>query len=572
MDYLDFVLRLDIGASGGLVVRLDSPAGQAEASFEPPPIREEVERAAEEFERLLEEGQGQESFRDVSPRGVVAAIGRQKRIGDQLFKALFREPVRDRYQHSLGSLEARPNLGLRIKVQMGLSDPSVAALQGLPWELLYRAEDGTFLGRMRRTSIVRYLDLPLPGGQPPLPLPLRVLVVAARPRGVRPLPHVEREVLALRKLASQHSGLEVEKLMPPTLERLRQELLSGGFHVLHFLGHGAFREADGEGALYLEDDSGGPVAITGPMLADHLRDITSLRLAVLNACQTARTSAPGPFGGVATALLRAGLPAVVAMQFPIGDRAAAAFSAGFYSRLVAGDPLDAAVSEGRLKIHRDLPKAADWATPVLFLRSSDGRIFEPRQRSRKPWGAAAGLVLLGALGLLVAQDRLMNVLVPESSRDSSSEARPTQAPERSASGQQEAGQSVSTPEPPLVTRGVAFPSPSPSPSGGEPQSIKAPPSEPVARQQRRVPVTYTLSDRQPVYLPEIKAHLTASFNVYYGNLFVTLTLAPEKASGVKQIIAGTTTVEFQTEQGTCRIQVLALDEKARTVTVLPSPS
>ena len=53
-----------------------------------------------------------------------------------------------------------------------------------------------------------------------------------------------------------------------------------------------------------------------------LRDHTSLRLAVLNACEAGRTDPVDPFGGVADTLVRRGIPAVIAMQFEVSDKAA----------------------------------------------------------------------------------------------------------------------------------------------------------------------------------------------------------------------------------------------------------
>ncbi|MBW8879470.1 MAG: CHAT domain-containing protein [Acidobacteria bacterium] len=408
MDYLDLRLRIDTSEGNGLVVRLvDSPAGEAEAPFLMPAVEEEVKRAARGFERLVDD---EEPFRELDAQEAPIK-DRQQTIGDQLFRALFPEPIRDLYYQSLGDLRSRPDLGLRIKLQMGLGDPRLTAVQGLPWECLYRAKDGTFLGRERRTSITRYLDLPLPGGRPSLSGPLRVLVVAAQPRELKPLPHLARERRALLDLGRRQNSLEMVRLAKPTLEALRDALLAGDFHVLHFLGHGGFEAATGEGFLYLEDGAGGTAPVRGTVLADLLRDITSLRLAVLNACQTARLAAPGPFGGVATALLQAGLPAVVAMQFPISDRAARAFGVAFYRRLALGDPIDSAVAEGRLAIRRDFPDSAEWATPTLFLRAPDGRPFEPRRTARKPWAVAAAsttLVLAAGLLLFRHQGSLMN--------------------------------------------------------------------------------------------------------------------------------------------------------------------
>lgn len=585
MDYLDFVLRLDLGDHGGLTVRLvESPAGEAEAPFVPPAVQEEVERTAQDFERRAGTGDDMPSRDVISPLSAVTAE-RQRKIGAQLFEALLPGPVRDRYYQCLGHLGPRPNLGLRIKLQMGFGDPRLVGAHSLPWECLHRSEDGAFLGRERRTSVARHLDLPLPGARPSLEGPLRVLVVAALPRGLRPLPHLERERSALVDLARRRKGLEVVSLATPTLDALREAFLSGGFHVLHFLGHGGFEAATGEGLLYLEDGSGGVAPVSGSLLADHLRDITSLRLVVLNACQTARSAAPGPFGGVATALLRTGVPAVVAMQFPISDRAASAFSAAFYKRLTAGDPIDAAVAEGRLRIRRDLPDSAEWATPALFLRAADGRLFSPgREPARRPWAVAGAAAVLAAVvlagSLLLDRDRKDTTVRDQPDTVPVEESRPAEpslqmestAPETrgsEGSGQPTAPPVIQNDQEELTSAAPLPSSPTPAEQDRPARRDGTPRFDPAKPRARRTPATYKLSDRQPVFLPEIQAHLTANFNVVYGELVVTLVLAPDGAPGVRQAVMGPGSVELQMNQETYRIEVLAIDEADRSITVLP---
>lgn len=126
-----------------------------------------------------------------------------------------------------------------------------------------------------------------------------------------------------------------------------------------------------------------------------------MRLVVLNSCWSGAVppeETENPFAGVAVSLLRRGVPATVAMQFPISDRAAIRFSEGFYKSLVTGAPVEEAVTEGRLAILADHGESLEWVTPVLFL-PGDGQLFQlPKQaaagrkteeRQRKPRAAAA---------------------------------------------------------------------------------------------------------------------------------------------------------------------------------------
>ena len=100
-------------------------------------------------------------------------------------------------------------------------------------------------------------------------------------------------------------------------------------------------------------------------------------LLLIRACETGRT--PGraevpPFAGVATALIRAGIPAVVGNQFSVTDNGAITFAETFYARIVQGYPVDTAAALARKAIY-DETMPVQWATPVLYMRSHDGDLF-----------------------------------------------------------------------------------------------------------------------------------------------------------------------------------------------------
>jgi hypothetical protein len=70
---------------------------------------------------------------------------------------------------------------------------------------------------------------------------------------------------------------------------------------------------------------------------------------------------------------------VVAMQFEISDDAAITFATEFYSSMVDGFPVDAAVTEARKSI-REM-SSVEWGTPVLYMRSPDGALFDLQGRA-----------------------------------------------------------------------------------------------------------------------------------------------------------------------------------------------
>ncbi len=362
--YLNFDLRLERRDDGYLARVARSPVGEARAALG----------------RALPD----------------AAPGPDADPGGALFQAVFRDEVLTCLRRSLDEAE-RQGQGLRLRLRLA----DVPELAGLPWETLHDAALDRYFGLSRETPLVRYLDLPHRVEPLAVEPPLRVLAVLAGPQD-RPALDVEGEWARLRQAVEPlvaRGGLVLERLEAATLPALQQRLRRGRYHVLHYVGHGAFDEREADGLLLLEDEAGLSRPVGGRVLGALLREERTLRLAVLNACEGARGSARDPFSGVAQGLVRQRIPAVVAMQAEISDAAAAAFAAGFYATLADGYPVDAAVAEARLSIlvagHEE-----EWGRPVLYMRAPDGRLFDlgpgqgsarlvPRPvRVERPLGAA----------------------------------------------------------------------------------------------------------------------------------------------------------------------------------------
>jgi hypothetical protein len=148
----------------------------------------------------------------------------------------------------------------------------------------------------------------------------------------------------------------------------------GPWHVFHFVGHGGFDAATEEGAIALSNDAGHMHLLRATGLAELLDDHYPLRLVFLNSCEGARGSERDAFSSTAATLVRRGVPAVVAMQYEITDKAAIEFSSAFYEALADSLPVDAAVTEARTAVSMD--SMLEWGTPVLYMHSPDGRVFD----------------------------------------------------------------------------------------------------------------------------------------------------------------------------------------------------
>ncbi|MFF6990365.1 CHAT domain-containing protein [Streptomyces sp. NPDC010273] len=251
-----------------------------------------------------------------------------------------------------------------------------AELARLPWEFLYDPDEDSYL--CQTTPLVRRPEVSVPERPLTVRPPLRVLCMAARPDDQEPLAvRAEQEWLGRALSELRRLGLiHVEWTAGPTWRDLRTALRGGPWHAFHFIGHGGFDPAGAEGTLALGDDDGGTYHLGAEDLAMLLSRHTSLRLVVLNACETGRSADRDPFSSVAGALMRKGLPAAVAMQYPISNDAAVEFSRTFYESLAHRRPVDEAVTEARQTIRLARRGTLEWVTPVLFMRSLDGRLFD----------------------------------------------------------------------------------------------------------------------------------------------------------------------------------------------------
>src|SRR5579863_9140403 len=277
MDYEDLVIQLRGGAAGGYTVQVArSPAGETEAEpISVPMSAEEIDQLAAAFGR---------SARDLSRRQQTEiSVSSLADLGDRLYHALLPESVRNRYHESLGRIANRGDCGLRLRVQMGLATPAMAQLHAIPWEYLHSGTDGHFLALSRQTSIVRYLDLGMPSDRPPGSPPLSILALAGEDSSL----DLAQERLAIEQAWNGQGEVRLDFLSPVTLDSLREELLARDYHVLHFMGHGGFAPEAGEGSLAFRGKDGQRVLVTGPQLAEQVRNVTALRLVVLNACWTA---------------------------------------------------------------------------------------------------------------------------------------------------------------------------------------------------------------------------------------------------------------------------------------------
>jgi outer membrane protein assembly factor BamD (BamD/ComL family) len=378
IEYEDFSVKIEPRRGDTYpVIVLHSPAGEGRSELRLP---FDLDRFGDVLTGLSEavRGGGSSPVRKLSP---AATLARPQQVGDELFNAIFSGPVLSLFDRSMGMLHGSQR-GLRIKIHIDPEDPGLAQLASLPWEFIYRKDTRDFLNLSKFTPIVRYLDVQRPYQPLPLERPLRILVVISDPADYEGL-DVGRERILIEKTWAKQEGVQVEFMERASILALQRRLGRQRYHVLHYMGHGAFDEYSGQGVLVMENENGLGQLVDGSSLGVLLRDMQAMRLVFLNACDTARATRHqglDPFAGVAAAIVMAGIPAVVAMQFPVSDEAAITFSGTFYRLLAQGDPVDVAVAEGRRALRLGNSRTMEWGTPVLFMRAPNGNIFQVRPK------------------------------------------------------------------------------------------------------------------------------------------------------------------------------------------------
>ncbi len=373
--YEDFDLAIEGVATGYRAKVLRSPGGEGTTYFAAPFSDAELLKLSV---AISSDG----ADRHVRPAPSVTYLLDPQRVGERLFTVIFRDAVDICLRYSLKAVE-RPQQGLRIRLHLN----DAGKLADLPWEYLYDPVTYGFFALSDRTPIVRYIEL-TQGAPPSATLrvrgALRILTVIASPQDERQLDTKTEWQQLQTAFAQKQTLVTLERLGQATLPALQNRLLQPNdpVHILHFIGHGAFGNELRKGLLLFEDADHQASPVTANVLGTLLRDCDALCLVFLNACEGARSDEGNLFAGVAHALIRNGIAAVIAMQYAIGDQSAIQLAATFYAALSEGYPVDAALVHARKHLYGQsdparptLSTRIEWGTPVLFMRTPDGLIW-----------------------------------------------------------------------------------------------------------------------------------------------------------------------------------------------------
>jgi tetratricopeptide (TPR) repeat protein len=314
------------------------------------------------------------------------------------------------------TLKRRGTVALTLSFDVGCD-----AFVRYPWELLHNGDHFLLVsGVFTLSRVLLRPDSPV-GCELPVHPPMRILYISASPSDCVPL-ETERSFEAMEQAFTpliDAGQVFLDRLEPPTFGQLVRYLNSYGgtgmlddsdttipCYVIHFDGHGAYgRLCPKDGCDAMNEPEARKCRRCGTSLSyvtlqtylcfcnedgtkhfvetQSLRDLllsSDVRLAVFSACETATVSSESNHhhtttraavdATLATALVTAQVPAVVAMPFSLQDDLSPTFMYHFYEALVDGRTLEEALSRARQAM---LPmQQKSWFIPVLYRHVAEG--------------------------------------------------------------------------------------------------------------------------------------------------------------------------------------------------------
>ncbi|MCA1583180.1 MAG: CHAT domain-containing protein [Acidobacteria bacterium] len=261
-----------------------------------------------------------------------------------------------------------------IRIRLRIEPPNMAAL---PWEFLYYRRGDCFLSASIETPIVRYIDLMQVIRELKVQPPLHMLIAAPQGSGLNALAETQNLFKAIEGMEGQVTTRLLDKDV--TRAAISDVLRDEQFHLFHFIGHGEFQ--GNLPFLVLDDGRGGNESADHESVGGLFTNHPTMKLVLLNSCKGAEVSSTEPLVGMASQLVKCGVPAVIAMQYEIGDDQAILFSREFYGALFQGwdkGRVEMAVSLARNSLLQAFPGDRVVGTPVLFSRAVKGVLFELR--------------------------------------------------------------------------------------------------------------------------------------------------------------------------------------------------
>lgn len=359
----------------------------------------------------LGEPDGEFRLRDEALQYILKATQREvdnfdcniKELGSKLFGVLFDEKLRHDF---FNVYRQSRNKGAMLRVELDVDEQELPDVAALPWEFMHVPSEARYGELWLATAPDIIFSRRRAHWKAPDPIYvapdecLRIALAVSAPPQLGPVKY-DRVWQGLNTLAGKMKNeIELLELVNPATPKTIDDVLEQRPHIFHFIGHAQFRTE-------LRQDAGQIALVDGAL--DKAMWIEAERfseffrrhqpgIVVLQACEGAVLSKAEAFVGVASKIVDQDIPVVIAMQYKISNNIACRFVLEFYRRLFEHDPVDKAAQEGRRHISLGPTgyDTRDFATPVLFCRTTNGHVFQRFAPSQQLHGRSVeeGLIAL----------------------------------------------------------------------------------------------------------------------------------------------------------------------------------
>lgn len=333
-----------------------------------------------------------------------------KELGEELFNLVVFESVKRLMDRAQDFNESLP-------LEMFIEDTELATL---PWEYMFDPGIEEFICRYFHPISRGIFNISLNKDFPPIEKPIKILIlvgVLSDDKNTKPQEEVQNIKNIFDSLVKDKSvGIDI--LYEVTQQKLQTKLKENTYQIIHFFGHGHFDKEKKQGYLKFELTNDKPYLYPARDFANDLRKWSKgIYLVFLNGCKTgvSSTEESPSHSSVAAALLKTGVPAVIANQFSIPAINAHLFSRQIYGELVSGKTLGNVVSDSRITyLNNTFEKFTHWGIPVLYTHDPNLSLF-PKQEtlSKKESNSVIQTVLTSTNNFIVPMSGTLPTIHPQ---------------------------------------------------------------------------------------------------------------------------------------------------------------
>lgn len=310
-------------------------------------------------------------------------------LGHEFYNALFQGSLRDSWMMAQAIAQNHRQV---LRLRLGLKG---TRLPRLPWEVMHAGDRPLATGidvAFSRYQLGPGLWNPTQRFVSSANQPLKILMVISGPSDQEMLElaqeasHLQEELQ--RRTPNGPPAIQLTVLEQPGREQLTQALEQGHYQVFHYAGHSNLGDSGGD--VYLVSNRTG---LTETLNGDDLAGLlvnNGVQLAVFNSCRGAYTATSqalenGKERNLAEALVKRGIPGVLAMAERIPDEVALTLTRLLYRNLNQGYPIDLSLSRARQGLISAYgSNQLYWALPVLYLHPEfDGFLSNDTQEKRE---------------------------------------------------------------------------------------------------------------------------------------------------------------------------------------------